>query len=126
LATVYTGQCDLGLFQVIETTAGGPRLQLFMRRDVAGGFVDHRVSFHLQGTSGAIDIPEPVKARVACHLVLTQIPDEGMGEALDSLGEMWRFYHARPAQPALQEPVPSRPVRLGGTTVAPVFPVTEG
>ncbi len=53
--------------------------------------MDRLVSFHCLGTSGELDVPEPLKARIACHLLLSQLPDEGLSEALESLVQMWQF-----------------------------------
>jgi hypothetical protein len=83
------------------------------------------VGFHFFGTSDEVDLPEALLSRLFCHALLQHLPDAGLGEAVETLSEMWRFYHEMPATPALPEPVPSRPVRNTGTVDAPVFPVTE-
>jgi hypothetical protein len=83
------------------------------------------VSVHVLGTSGAVDLPEPLKYRLACHFLLTQLPEEGFPEVLESLGEMWRFYRAPVAPPPKLLPPVSTPARVGAKYVRPVFPVTE-
>jgi hypothetical protein len=110
---------------VIETSDAEPRWELIMRHPVQGGRVEHVVRFHGLGTSRELDLPEPLRARIACHVLLTWLPDTGLPEALESLAEMWRFHHL-PAPPPRQLPVsPSIPVKLMGEYVRPVFPVTE-
>lgn len=87
--------------------------------------MDHLVSFHCLGTSGELDVPEPLKARVACHLLLSQLPDEGMQEALESLVQMWQF-HRRPGVRTQALPRPAtRVVRLGPSYTRPGFQMTE-
>ncbi len=123
--SVFTWQWGHGLFQVIETTGAEPQVQLLMRHNLGGGHVDHVVRFHCLGTSGKLDLPEPLRSRLAGHFLLTQIPDEGMAEALEALAEMWRFYRERrPFQPALP-PAPSVPAAMREPCVRPVFPVAE-
>lgn len=96
-----------------------------MRHPFGVGHVEHLVSFHHQATSGEPDVPEPLKARIVCQFLLSQLPDEGLAEALESLVQMWRFYQA-PVVPPPALPAPARiPARLGEAYVRPVFPVTE-
>lgn len=96
-----------------------------MRHPFGAGNVEHLVRFHYLDTCGETDVPEPVKARIACHFLLSQIPDEGMSEALETLAQMWQFYRT-PVLPPPALPAPARiPAKLGETYVRPVFPVTE-
>jgi hypothetical protein len=83
------------------------------------------VSFHDLKTSGEPDVPEPLKARIACHFLLSQIPDEGMSEALESLAGLWLFYHLPPPSPRQLPVSPRVPVKVTREYVRPVFPVTE-
>lgn len=84
------------------------------------------VGFHLFGTVDEIELPEPVITRLACHAIIQQLPEEALKEAIESLTETYAFY-ARPVPPP--KPLPpapkSVPVRITGSYVRPVFPVTE-
>ncbi len=96
-----------------------------MRHPFETGHVEHRVSFHYQATSGEPDVPEPLRARLACHFLLSQLPDEGLSEALESLVQMWQFYRTPVVSPpALPIPAPI-PAKFTETYIRPVFPVTE-
>jgi hypothetical protein len=98
---------------------------LLIQHDIHGGRIDHTVDFHLQGTSGFMEIPETVRGRLACHILLTQLPDEGIPEAVESLGQMYHFYRV-PAMRMPALPAPERiHARYGDTFVAPVYPVSE-
>ena len=83
------------------------------------------MDFDLEETSGFVEIPDALKSRFACHILLTQLPEEGIPEALESLGQMWQFYRM-PAMrtPALPAPEPIQ-ARYGDTVAAPVYPVSE-
>ncbi len=83
------------------------------------------MSFHLLGTSGETDLPEPIKARLLCHFLLTRIPDEGLPEALESLAGMWMFYQTPTPHPPALPSARSVPARLTGSYAEPVYPVTE-
>jgi hypothetical protein len=92
---------------------------------VQGGQIEHVITFPLLATSGVIDIPDDVKARIVCHVLLTQIPDEGMTEALETLGQMWEFYRTRVRQrPPLPAPT-SKPALRGRAYTREPFHVTE-
>ena len=113
------------LLQILETTDGLPRVQLVMQHPFFGGQVVHTVDFHLEGTSGFMEIPDALKGRFACHLMLTQLPDEAIPEALEALGQMYHFYRA----PIMRTPTLPAPegiqARYGDTFVAPVYHVSE-
>jgi hypothetical protein len=84
-----------------------------------------RVNIHLPGTSSEPEIPLSVRSRILCHLLVSQIPDRGLHEALESLFEMWRFYR-QPVPTMIEAPRPqSIPVKLGATYDRPLFHVTE-
>ena len=103
----FTGQWSPWLFQVIETTDAEPRLHWLMRPRASGAGSHYFVSFHALGTGSVIDLPEATRARLACHFILTQLPDQGLSEALDTLAEMWRFYADRtPGHAELPAPSP--------------------
>jgi hypothetical protein len=96
-----------------------------MRHPVGCGQVVHTVDFHLDETSGVVEIPDALKARFACHLMLTQLPDRGLSEALGSLSQIYLFYRAlavpQPVLPALERVQ----ARYGETVTAPVYPISE-
>lgn len=50
--------------------------------------------------------------RLVCHLLVQQLPDEGLAEAVESLAEMCEFYARLPApHSALPQPAASQPVK---------------
>lgn len=100
-------------------------MRLQITQPLCGGRIEHLISFPALATSGEIDIPDAVKARLVCHVLLTQIPDEGITEAVESLSHMWEFYRTRVAQaPQLPSP-PSIPAVYGKAYTREVFQVTE-
>jgi hypothetical protein len=122
---VFTKRWGPILFQILETTDAQPRLMLLMHHDVHGGHIDHTVDFHLQGTSGLMEIPDTLKGRLACHILLTKLPDEGIPEAAEALGQMYQFYRL-PGRRTPALPAPERiQAQYGDTFVAPVYPVSE-
>jgi hypothetical protein len=83
------------------------------------------LGFHLFGTSGKVDLPEPILNRLLCHGLLQRLPDEALSEAMELLCGMYEFYRRPPSQPpALPAPM-SIPVRMLPSVVRPVYPVTE-
>lgn len=56
---------------------------------------------------------EPWEAivRFACHILVDEIPNRGLGELKNSLYEMYRFYEHEPIAPV--SPVP--PLQFAGT-----------
>lgn len=86
---------------------------------------DHWVGVHVLGTAAHVELSEPLKLRLFCHFLLTQLPDAGLPEAVETLAEMWRFYREPPVQTPALPPPSSWPVTLGAACVRPVFPVTE-
>src|SRR5262249_29142035 len=119
--TASTKRWGPNFFQIPETSdtlSCAHWLRLPLSKEGCAG---HWISFHVLGASGATELPEPLKVRLACHLLLTQLPDEGLEEALESLTCMWQFYRVRLASsPALPAP-PSKPARLGDKYVRPEF-----
>jgi hypothetical protein len=83
------------------------------------------VGFHLFGTSGAAELPEPILQRLLCHALLQLLPDEGLAEAVESLSDMYEFYRLPRYVPPPSLPQKSIPVRITGSYVEPVYPVTE-
>lgn len=79
---------------------------------------------HLSGTSSEPEPPESFQIRVICHLLLSQIPEQGMAEALESLFEMRQFYRTPPAQVYAQTEPASIPARQGTEYVRPEFQVS--
>ncbi len=96
-----------------------------MRPTVRKAEADHFVSFHVLGTAGEVDLPETIKARMVCHFILTQLPDKGLPEAIESLAEMWRFY-AENATRHLALLAPARTaVQLKPKYERPTFTIAE-
>jgi hypothetical protein len=98
---------------------------LVFERGFAGGRLDHQVTFHLQETGAGVAIPEDLKLRVYCHLLLNQLPDKGVAEAFEALARIGEF-HAPPTHllvtPRLEQAVPAT---LGRVYERPAFPLTE-
>jgi hypothetical protein len=83
--------------------------------------------FHLFGTSGSAELPEPMLQRLLCYALIQRLPDEGLAEAMQSLVDMNEFYRLpRFVSPqSLSLPQQSVPARITGSYVEPVYPVTE-
>ncbi len=64
-------------------------------------------------------------SRMVCHLVIQNLPDSAMGDAVESLKGMYEFYR----DPPLAIPVTARnpPVKatVSRSYTAPVYPITE-
>lgn len=83
------------------------------------------LGFHLFGTSGIAELPEPMLQRLFCHALIQRLPDEGLAEAVQSLVDMNEFYRLPRFVPPPLLPQKSIPVRIGEAILAPVYPVTE-
>lgn len=83
------------------------------------------LGFHLLGTSGTVELPEPILKRLVCHALVQRLPEEGLDEAVQSLIDMNEFYRLPPYVPPPALPRKSIPVRMGPGYVRPVFPVME-
>src|SRR4051812_36632321 len=66
------------LFQVIETSGVDSGLHLFVKPHTQAADLEHWISFHWLGTSNALELPESTQGRLLCHLLLMQLPDEGV------------------------------------------------
>jgi hypothetical protein len=64
--------------------------------------------------------------RLLCHVLLDQIPDQGMQELLDIMSDLYEFYSSRTEAytPSLPEP-PKLKARVGKAIIRPVFPIIE-
>jgi len=108
-----------------ETSIYFPGFRLFMETQSPAGQVDYWVSLKIPGTSGGTELPEDFKYRLLCFYFLTNLPQEGLQEAAESLGKMWEFYRVPFVPvPALPAP-PTQVVELGHTYVRPTFYVNE-
>src|SRR5205807_1889515 len=98
---------------------------LFLPLQAGTGGPSVLVGFHLFGTSGGPDLPEPLILRLFCHALLGRLPNEALSEAVESLVGMYDHYRLpyTPPQPLL--PPRSVKARVTGSYVRPVFPVTE-
>jgi hypothetical protein len=89
------------------------------------GATNFRVSIHFSGTTNELEVPAAMGTRILCHLLVSQIPERGLAEALESLFEMWRFYR-EPVPKLIEPPRPqSLPAKLGATYDRPPFHITE-
>ncbi|HKI16339.1 MAG TPA: hypothetical protein VKA15_00585 [Isosphaeraceae bacterium] len=89
------------------------------------GAANFRVSIHFSETTSELELPAAMRSRILCHLLVSQIPDRGLGEALESLFEMWRFYR-EPVPRMIEPPRPqSLPAKLGATYDRPPFHIAE-
>ena len=70
-------------------------------------------------------LPEPILKRLLCHALVQLIPDEGLSEMMGSLSDMNVFYRLPRAVSPPALPGRSIPVRITGSYVEPVYPVTE-
>lgn len=63
--------------------------------------------------------------RLLCHALLQRLPDEALSEAVQSLFDMNEFYHLPQSVAPLSLPQKSIPVRITGSYMEPVYPITE-
>lgn len=88
------------------------------------GHIEHLVSFHDLSTSGGAEVLKALKTQMVRHFLLSQLPEEGMVEALETLAGSSYFTNSRRLPPR-QLPVSERiPVKLSAEHVRPVFPMT--
>jgi hypothetical protein len=102
-----------------------PQFKLVFDRSFTGGRIDHEVTFHLQETGAGVEIPEALKQRIFCHILLNQIPDRGMAESFETLASICEFYTAPThllVTPRLEQAIPAT---LGRVYERPAFPLTE-
>jgi len=103
-----------------------PQFKLVFERGFSTGRIGHEVTFHLQETGEGVEIPEALKLRVSCHLLLNLIPDKGMAEAFETLARICEFYTAPPTHllvtPTLTQAIPAT---VGAMYDRPVFPLAE-
>ena len=87
------------------------------------GVTGHWVSFHTLGTTGQVGMANDVKHRLLCHYMLTAIPDAGISEARELLGDTWLFYAKKPTQNIAFEIAssPSKVARRGEKYTRPDF-----
>jgi hypothetical protein len=123
--TVFTRQWGHGLFTVIETSGAEPRFKLVFEHDFTGGSIDCQVTFHLQETGRAIEIPDELKQRVYCHLLLNQIPDRGMAEAFETLARICEFHTSPTHLLVTQRLDRAIPATVGRVYERPAFSLTE-
>jgi hypothetical protein len=89
------------------------------------GAANFRVSIHFSETTSELELPAAMRSRILCHLLVSQIPDRGLSEVLESLFEMWRFYR-EPVPTMIEPPRPqSLPAKLGATYDRPPFHIAE-
>jgi hypothetical protein len=69
---------------------------LVFERGFTGGSINHQVTFHLQETAAGVEIPEALKRRIYCHILLNQMPDKGVAEAFEALAGICEYYTAPP------------------------------
>ena len=124
--TVFTRPWGHGLFTVIETSGAESQFQLVFERGFTGGRIDHQVTFQLQETGRGVEIPEGLRLRIYCYLLLNQIPDKGMAESFETLAHICEFYTAPPTHllvtPRLEQAIPAT---IGRVYERPAFPLTE-
>jgi hypothetical protein len=77
-----------------------------------------------QSDQSAVVAASDAAARDRCHILIEQLPSDGLGEAEESLSMMCEHYSTVEAK---QIPTPVAVVagRVVGEYVRPVFPVTE-
>jgi hypothetical protein len=90
-----------------------------------GGLIEHRVAFLGPETSADLEIPDSVKARLLCYLLVSLLPDPGLTEAADSLSEMVCFYRSAPPPYRILPQSEAIAGKWGETYTRPVYPVIE-
>jgi hypothetical protein len=90
-----------------------------------GGGPSIVVGIHLPGTSDDLQIPEAVMNRLFCHVLIQHLQDRGLPEAVDRLSDMVGFYENPPPIYRQLTHGPTVVVKMGASTIRPVYPVTE-
>jgi hypothetical protein len=84
------------------------------------------VGFHLFGTFDEPKIPDPVLRKLLCHVLVEQLPENGLAEAVESLTGIYEYYRDQPKYlPEVPARLPSISGRITGEYVRPVAPLTE-
>jgi hypothetical protein len=71
-------------------------------------------------------VPELVQIRVFCHILVDQLSQAGLREAIETLAAIYDFHRVSTPCPAALAPAPTRqPVRMGKSYERPSFSVVE-
>lgn len=60
-----------------------------------------------------------------CHLLLTQIPDEGLDELFETMKEIRDYYVARTKYVSVSTQTQEKHIRIEGSQVRPTFVIAE-
>jgi hypothetical protein len=72
----------------------------------------HIVAFRPQQTAVTPENTRTIVLRLLCHMIVSRLPDEALGEASECLADMYLFYKAPPALPKPHD-VMSYPAKMG-------------
>jgi hypothetical protein len=108
-----------------ETDAKPPQIVACWSRETGAGTLDHRVELRLDETAAQSEALVIPLQRMICHVLVDQLPDQGLGELVESLVGMVDFYAVRSTQPSLGAPARPARSRVLGHYERPVFQVTE-
>lgn len=81
--------------------------------------------FHVIGTTANLDLSRGEQVRLLCHALIQRLDERGLGEAVESLVDMVRFFDAPPSVQRTLPTGPASPVKVGPAVVRPVCPVAE-
>jgi len=125
-ATDSTTPWNLGPYLEAVREEDG-KVVLSFAREFPEGFVLHTVSLNSQQTGGEMMPVLPLAGwqRILSHVLVNQIPDEGLGEVCENLRNAWDFYRLRPSPPPLPAVVHAQPAQLAGAYERPVFQASE-
>jgi hypothetical protein len=109
----------------VETYGAGSQRHFSIERFDQGLYPGLRMVFELSEIHDNLADAEHFKRRLICYLLLSEIPEKGLTEALESLLEIRHFYQETPLQIPDMPKLPSIPVQVGKTYVRPEFHISE-
>lgn len=107
---------------VTSTSDQEPAWEISLVEDPTG----LKCQISVQETADNLLNPKSLLARLACHVVVTRIPEEGLGELCESVGDIYSYYRSRiPSRLSLPPARQSIPARLTQPYQVPGFEIAE-
>ena len=115
------GGLDRIMCELRSDLGAGTHLVLTWNPQVTGSHLSHKIELpYLQTESGRL-FPKNVIMRVACHLAMDRIPDQGLAELAETLVEIHEFYSLETSAPPLLPEHHEHSATLGNVFERPEF-----
>jgi hypothetical protein len=113
------------LFRILDRTNQETRWRFTGTLNSGTGPVDPTIEIHLTGTLDAAQVSELVLSHLACHYLLSLLPDRAIKETMDYLVDTLNFYTKTPS--IAQSQLSSLPISItmGSSYVRPEFQAPE-